>query len=292
MIISCSRRTDIPAFYSDWFFNRIREGFVLVRNPMNAKQVRRVSLLPEDVDGFVFWTKNPKPMLERLHLLNRYDYYFQFTLTSYGKDIESGVPPVEEMVDSFRRFSDRIGPRRVIWRYDPILLAKDIGMPYHLEHFADMAGRLSGYTQKCVISFLDMYRHITNRMVGLSVRAPDVSEMRMLAKGICEAAGPCGMKVETCAEEIDLDDLGIDHGSCIDVRLMSDISGKNLSAEKDRYQRKLCGCAASVDIGQYDTCRYFCKYCYANVSSKKIEKHCALHDQQSPLLVGASDDKQ
>jgi len=291
MIVSCSRRTDISAFYTDWFFNRIRDGYVMVRNPMNAKQIRRVSLLPEDVDGFVFWTRNPAPMLKRLDRLRDYGYYFQFTLTPYGRDLEPNLPPLDERIEAFCGLAERIGHQRVIWRYDPVLLSKDITVNYHRDRFEGIAKRLSGHTRKCIISFIDMYRHIANRMAGLSVRAPDVSEMCLLAKGIREVAGECKMKVETCAEEIDLADLGIDRGSCVDARLISEITGKSLSVEKDRYQRKFCGCTASVDIGQYDTCRYFCKYCYASVSRKKIEDNWALHDEQSPLLVGRISDK-
>ena len=291
MIISCSRRTDIPAFYSSWFFNRIDEGFVLVQNPMNPRQVRRVSLAPDDVDCIVFWTRNPAPMLDKLHLIQSFHYYFQCTLTPYSSDIEPNLPPKNERLDSFRRLSDRIGPERVIWRYDPILLSKDIRIDDHPDLFGVMARQLSGYTQKCIISFIDMYRHIANRMADLAVRAPDEPEMWMLSEKIAQAAGRFGMKVETCTEEIDLAGLGIGHGSCIDARLISKITGKPIAAEKDKNQRKLCGCAASVDIGQYDTCRYFCKYCYANVSPKKIEKNSALHDDQSPLLIGEIGDK-
>ncbi len=291
MIVSCSRRTDIPAFYSRWFFNRVREGFVCVRNPMNAKQIRRISLAPEEVDCFVFWTKNPAPMLDELRLLQNYSYYFQFTLTPYGRDLEPNLPPMDERINSFLRLADRIGPQRVIWRYDPILFSKDITINYHRECFERIANRLSGHTRKCMISFIDMYRHIHHRMAGLAVRAPEKPEMRRLAGSIAQIAQNAGMKVETCAEEIDLADLGIDHGSCIDARLISEITGRRLPFEKDKYQRKLCGCVAGVDIGQYDTCPCFCQYCYANVSRNKIEKNCALHDEQSPLLIGEIDDR-
>jgi hypothetical protein len=286
MIISCSRRTDIPAFYSDWFFNRLREGFVLVRNPMNPKQVRQVSLAPPDVDCIVFWTKDPVPMLDRLHLLQDYNYYFQFTLTPYDKDIELNLPPKIEIIDTFIRLSDKIGRKRIVWRYDPILLSASISIDYHMDHFYDLARRLSGHTEKCIISFIDIYRHLQSRMPDLSVRSPDESEMCALAKIIAEIAASNKMKLETCAEKIDLADLGIEHGRCIDDRLIAELTGVNRNTTKDKYQRELCGCVTSVDIGEYNTCGHSCCYCYANVSQKKIEKNQLLHYNLSQLLIG------
>lgn len=286
MIISCSRRTDIPAFYSDWFFNRILEGYVLVRNPMNAKQLRNVSLLPPDVDCIVFWTKDPAPMLDRLHLLKDYNYYFLFTLTPYDKDIEPNLPPKTKIIDTFLRLSDKIGKKRIIWRYDPILLSTNINIDYHMDHFHDLARRLSGHTEKCIISFLDMYRHLQDKSVGLSIRPPDEIEMRTLAEKIAAIANANNIKVETCAEEAELDDLGIEYGKCIDDRLISELIGTKLNIEKDKYQRELCRCVASVDIGEYNTCKHGCRYCYANVSQKKLEKNLSQHYSQSPLLIG------
>lgn len=286
MIISCSRRTDIPAFYSDWFFHRIREGYVQVRNPMNSRQVRNVSLAPSEVDGFVFWTKNPTPMLDRLHLLRDYTYYFQFTLTPYGKDIEPHLPPKAEIIDTFIRLSDQIGKKRIIWRYDPILLSQDLSINDHVDRFHDLAGRLAGHTEKCIISFMDMYRHIRNNMADRCVRPPDESEMRALAGQLSQVAGSHHMKVATCAERIDLSDLNIEHGHCIDDRLISELTGRTLNIAKDKYQRELCGCVASVDIGEYNTCRHGCRYCYANINQKKIAMNQSLHYSDSPLLIG------
>jgi len=286
MIISCSRRTDIPAFYSDWFFNRLREGYVLVRNPVNPRQVKQVSLTSPNVDCIVFWTKDPAPMLDRLTLLKDYHYYFQFTLTPYGKDIELNLPPKTDIIAAFLKLSEKIGAKSMIWRYDPILLSQGISINYHLDHFGDMARRLAGQTEKCVISFIDMYRHIRSGTGDQPMRPPTESEMDLLAKGIARIAGDFGMKVETCAEKIDLDDLGIEHGRCIDDLLISELTGTKLRIGKDKYQRELCGCAASVDIGEYNTCTHGCRYCYANVSQKKIEKNQSLHYTQSPLLIG------
>lgn len=292
MIISCSRRSDIPAFYSDWFFNRLREGYALVRNPMNPKQVRRISLAPADVDCIVFWTKDPAAMLNRLRMLDGYTFYFQFTLTPYGTDIEPNLPPKKKIVDTFNRLSDQIGRKRVIWRYDPILMSAYLNVDYHVDRFRDLAEQLSGHTEKCVISFMDMYRHIKARMAGLSIRSPDELEKRTLAKNIALIAGSFGMQVETCAENIDLSDSGIGHGKCIDDRLIAELTGRRLRMNKDKYQREYCGCATGVDIGEYNTCRHLCQYCYANVSEKRMEQNRLLHHVQSPLLIEANDSKQ
>ncbi|MEE9913167.1 MAG: DUF1848 domain-containing protein [Deltaproteobacteria bacterium] len=286
MIISCSRRSDIPAFYSDWFFHRLSSGYVQVRNPMNPKQVRRISLAPADVDCLVFWTKDPAPMRNRLQLLKDFPFYFQFTLTPYCQDIEPHLPPKAEIVNTFLKLSETIGAESMIWRYDPILLSQSLTVDYHLNHFDELARRLSGYTDTCVISFLDMYRHIRSRMADLSVRPPDKSEMHLLAKQFARIARGHGMCMATCAEKIDLSDLGIEHGQCIDNRLISKLTGAKLNMAKDKYQREGCGCVASVDIGEYNTCRHGCCYCYANVSQKKIEINRSLHYTQSPLLIG------
>ena len=286
MIVSCSRRTDIPALYSDWFFKRLREGYVLVRNPMNSKQIRNVSLTPPNVDCFVFWTKNPAPMLEKLYLLHDYKYYFQFTLTLYGKDIEPNLPPKAKIIDAFLKISDKIGKKRVIWRYDPILLTKSVSIEYHIEHFTRLAKILSGYTEKCIISFIDLYGHLRQQFTSLSIRPPDEFQMRLLAENIAKIASACKIKIETCAEKIDLSAWGISHGKCVDDCLISELTGTKQKIKKDKNQRELCGCASSIDIGEYNTCSHKCCYCYANSSQKTIEKNLSLHNVKAPLLVG------
>ena len=168
MIISASRRTDIPAYYADWFCNRIREGYVCVRNPMNFHQVSRIDLSPDVVDGIVFWTKNPLPLMARLEELRGYTFYFQFTLTPYGKDVEPCVPSKNDVIlPAFQELSRRVGPERVIWRYDPILFTNRYTMDYHITFFSQLARRLEGYTRKCIISFVDLYRNTQTNMKGL-----------------------------------------------------------------------------------------------------------------------------
>lgn len=241
MIISASRRTDIPAFYSDWFFKRIKEGYVLVRNPMNHNIVSKVNLKPEVVDCIVLWTKDPRNMLQRLDRLNRYKYYFQFTLNPYDKEIEPYLPDKEEIIDTFIMLSEKIGRNRVIWRYDPILLSDKIDKDYHLKSFEFLAQKLRGHTEKCMISFVDLYRNVQNKVKQLKVRVPDETEMREMAAKFAEVGRAYGIKIETCAEKADLSELGVSHGKCIDDNLISDLLGKKINPEKDKRQRDACG---------------------------------------------------
>lgn len=292
MIVSASRRTDIPAYYSGWFFQRIKDGYALVRNPFNAEQIRRVSLLPGDVDCFVFWTKNPVPMLNQLNRLADYNFYFQFTLTSYGHDAERNLPSKSRiLIPAFLQLAEKIGPQRVIWRYDPIFLTPKYTLDYHLEYFYKIARRLKGYTQICTISFLDYYRSTEKNMKMLEPEKWTREKMRAAAKGLSEIAFSCGIKMDTCAEEIDLADSGIAHASCIDLRLVERICGYKPDAQKDKSQRPECGCAASVDIGIYSSCPNGCKYCYANYNAGTIKKNVLLYDENSPLLCGKLEDK-
>ena len=294
MIISASRRTDIPTYYSEWFLKRIKAGYVYVRNPMNPHQVSQINLSPEVVDGIVFWTKNSTPMLDRLVELNNYMYYFQFTLNSYGVDVEENIPNKSKVViPAFQRLSDSIGPDRVIWRYDPIFLSKVYTVDYHIRYFEELAKRLSPYTRKCTISFLDLYR---NTEKNIAILAPDELSMErqtQLAKTIAEIAHSYGLRIDTCAEEIDLSQYGIEHAKCIDDRLFSQLLQCPLEIKKDKNQRLGCGCVESVDIGAYNTCRNGCKYCYANYSGKAVCMNSRNHNPDSPLLIGqiGSDDE-
>ena len=273
MIISASRRTDIPSYYSDWFFRRLEAGFVCTRNPMNPKQVSRISLSPDVVDGIVFWTKNPTPMLDKLHLLNGYPFYFQFTLNAYGKDLEAGIPSKNDVIIlAFQKLSQQIGPERIIWRYDPIILTSKYTTQYHVHYFEELAKRLSGHTQKCIISFVDLYRHLGKQFAPLGG-----SEIYEIAGRFSDIARKYSLTLETCAESVDLSQFGIGHGHCID---------QPLSLSKDKKQREECGCMASIDIGMYDSCLNGCKYCYANHSAAAVQKNFRLHDPSSPLLYG------
>lgn len=287
MIISASRRTDIPTYYSDWLYNRIKDGFVYVRNPMNIHQISKVSLSPDVIDGIVFWTKNPRPMMDRLDLLKDYMYYFQFTVNSYAQDIESNIPNKNDVIiPTFQELSKLIGPERVIWRYDPILLSQKYSIEYHVHYFEEIAKRLSDYTSKCVISFVDLYRNTQNNTKDLGLLPLEAKTMYEIARRLVEIASKHNIVIESCAEKVNLEQFGIEHGHCVDCDLFEKLLGYKLDLTKDKNQREECGCMASIDIGMYNTCRNGCKYCYANYSSNTVSKLSAAHDPCSPLISG------
>jgi len=286
MILSVSRRTDIPAFYSNWFFNRIQAGFVDVRNPMNIHQVSRVKITPDVVDCIVFWTKDPKPMLSRLKELRDYHFYFQFTINPYDKLIESRVPLKAEIIGTFQELSSIIGTDRVIWRYDPILLSRTIDVAYHIKYFEELAKRLNGYTHQCVISFVDLYKKTVTNTRPLSISAPSDDEMRYLAYNLVAIAHKYNMRILTCSEQIDLSNQGVEHGRCVDPMLVESVCGYAINVKKDKNQRKECGCVESIDIGAYNTCCHACAYCYANFNNDRVRIQSSQHIQTSTLLVG------
>lgn len=292
MILSVSRRTDIPGYFSDWFFERIKEGFVYTRNPMNPNQISKLKLTPETVDCIVFWTKNPEPMLDRLDELPSYPFYFQFTLTSYGKDIEANVPHKKEvMIPVFQRLSEKVGSKRVIWRYDPILFTKTYTPEYHLKAFRQMAEALKGYTEKCVISFVDTYAKNKKKLQALGVYELPKEELESFARELSSIAKENGMVTASCAENNDLSNCGIVHNACIDKSLIEEIIGCKLKGAKDKNQRSECGCMESIDIGTYHTCLNDCQYCYANHSLESVKKNFADYDVHSPLLCGIVNDE-
>lgn len=287
MIISASRRTDIPSYYSEWFFNRIRDGYVCVRNPMNIHQISRISLSPDVVDGIVFWTKNPLPMIDRLDELKDYTYYFQFTITAYGNDIEQNLPSKKDVIiPTFQKLSQMIGAERVIWRYDPILLTEKYSVECHKKTFEYIAKRLQGYTNKCVISFLDFYRNTQNNTKSLGLLPLEAKEMHEIAEQLSMIAKKYGIKLESCSEEIDLEQYGVCRGHCIDRALFEQLLGCRLSVDKDKNQRNECGCFSSIDIGMYNTCNNHCLYCYANYSQASVAKNLNMHCPESSLISG------
>ncbi len=250
-------------------FHRLKEKIVYVRNPMNIRQVSEINLSPELVDCIVFWTKNPKPMIDKLQLLNDHKYYFQFTLNPYEPDVEARLPPKTEIIDTFKRLSGMIGPQKVIWRYDPILLNSKYSTAYHIDKFEELAGCLKGYTEKVVFSFIDFYKKIAENLKLLGVIEITTEEKNIIAQKFSEIARNNNLSIDTCAEDIDLSGYGIAHARCIDDRLISKITGYDLTVQKDKNQRLECGCAKSIDIGEYNSCSNGCVYCYANYSGKK-----------------------
>ncbi len=294
MIISASRRTDIPTYYSDWFFNRIKEGSVCVRNPMNIHQVSRIDLSPDVVDGIVFWTKNPIPMIDRLSELKKYVYYFQFTVNSYGKDIEPNVPLKKDIIiPAFKKLSSAVGKERVVWRYDPIFINEKYTVEYHKKYFRILCSELSRYTEKCSVSFIDIYKNTERSMKKFNIRPLTNDEIVEMMSSFVISAKNEGIYIDTCAEEYDLSPLGISHACCVDKQRFERLGNYTLKIGKDKSQRNTCGCIESVDIGAYNTCENGCVYCYANYSRTAAAKNYSEHDPSSPIIFGAigEDDK-
>lgn len=286
MILSVSRRTDIPAFYSEWFMNRIKAGFVDVRNPMNIHQVSRINIKPEIVDCIVFWTKDASKMIDKLSELKDYKFYFQYTINPYDKQIEVNVPMKKHIIDNFCTISNIIGKKRMIWRYDPILLTEKITIEYHLHYFEALAKRLQGYTNRCVISFVDLYKKTIRNTEKVGLRNFSLEDMHVVARLIHEIGQRYEINVQTCSEKENFLPDGIAHGHCIDKELIQSIIGYCIDVKKDKNQRKECSCVESIDIGQYNTCLHGCKYCYANYNAELVTKQSNIHNPNSTMLIG------
>ena len=287
MIVSASRRTDIPSYYSEWMLNRLKEEYVLVRNPMNIHQVSKIDLSPSVVDALVFWTKNPTPMLQHLDELKDYIYYFQFTLSAYGPDVERNLPSKNKVIiPTFQKLSQEIGKEKVVWRYDPIFFNEQYTMQYHCKYFEVLASKLAGYTEKCTISFMDLYRNTERNIKPLNI-VKDTREMQEeLLQRFVEIARQYELYIDACAEIGDFHKFGVEHAHCIDRERIERIGGFKLDVEKDTNQRAECGCVASIDIGAYNTCKNGCLYCYANYSENTVRKNFVLHNPKSPVLFG------
>ena len=284
MIINTGQRTDIPAFYAEWFANRLKAGFVLVRNPYDPKTVTRYRLTPDVVDLIGFCTKNPAPMLPYMDLLRPFGQFWYVTVTPYGKDIEPQVPDKRRVLESFIRLSGAVGPERTGWRYDPILISGDWPVERHIKAFAYMAEKLSGYTRTAVISFIDLYEK-TKRNYP-EVRPVAREERIALGKAMAEIAGRCGMTLRPCAEGDELAPFGADCSGCMTVAMYEQALGQRLKVPRARPARKECACWLGGDIGAYNTCGHLCRYCYANYDAETVRRNMAAHDPESPLLTG------
>ena len=296
MIISASRRTDIPAFYHRWFMNRINEGFILTRNPFNPKQIKRVSLKPCDVDAIIFWTRNPSKLMPSLTTLDKagYRYYFQYTITGYPRTIEAAVPKPYVAIETFSRLSEMIGRKKVVWRYDPILLSNQVDINEHKRLFSKIASLLSGKTERLVISFSDFYKKTERNLKSVenliySDITKNTDQLLDLARFMSNIAQSNGMIIKSCAEHVDLSSAGIEHGKCIDDELLKEVFGLRVGCEKDNGQREECGCIKSVDIGMYNTCLHECSYCYATFSKQTVINNKRKHDENSPFLIGGGE---
>lgn len=299
MIISASRRTDIPAFYPEWFIERIRAGYCAVPNPFNFKQVSYVSLKPADVEAIVFWTRNPAPLMAQLRELDDQglNYYFLFTLVNNPKEIDPYSPTLDRAVAVFRELSERIGPERVIWRYDPIFLSSITPISYHIDNYGSIAERLAGYTKRCFISFVDDYQKAARRIedlrrLGIVVQpsqAVGPAEVEPLVPELLRIAQSHDIELLSCAEKLNLVVQGVLPGKCIDGELIRQLFKIDVSSRKDPSQRKECGCVISRDIGMYDSCLFGCSYCYATRSFELARRNHLAHDPTSPSLLGNYD---
>jgi DNA repair photolyase len=297
MIISASRRTDIPAFYADWFMKRVREGYFYRVNPFNSRQVSGFSLKPEDVDAICFWTKNPRPLMKYLDELDGrgLNYYFQFTLNTYDRIFEPKVPPLQERIETMIELAGRIGPEQVVWRFDPIILSSVTPVAWHLEQAEQIASRLKNAARRLVFSFYDFYGkgqgRLNKALQGTGITLEDITSFEQkdalfqVARGFKDIADRHGLQIFSCSEDIDLTAIGIQHGACIDGKLISELFGVNATSGKDKNQRASCGCVESADMGIYNTCHFRCAYCYANFNEGMIENNRRKHYPDSPSLL-------
>ncbi|SDE48118.1 DUF1848 domain-containing protein [Sporomusa acidovorans] len=288
MIISASRRTDIPAFYAEWFMYRLQAGVVYVRNPRNPGQIASVALNPAVVDCIVFWTKNARPMLNKLDVIDKmgYPYYFQFTITPYDQQVEKRLPPKAEIIETFQYLSEKIGKQRVIWRYDPVIVSPEFSVQYHLEAFGNLCDHLGDYTGQCMISFIDVYAKNRRNLRDIMACETEPRHKNKIAAGFSAIAQAHKLSLAACSETMDFSAYGIERAACIDKRLIEKITDSSLGGKKDPNQRPDCGCLESIDIGAYDCCPYGCIYCYGTKSEAAVQKNRQLHSVYSPLLVG------
>jgi len=294
MIISASRRSDIPALYAAWFINRIRAGMCTVPNPFNPRQVAQISLRPEDVDVIVFWTRYPRPLLPYLDELDArgYRYYVQVTVLGYPRPLDARVPPLDAVVLACGELAARIGPERVIWRYDPIVLSSLTDAGHHRRVFKRIAAALDGKTRRCVVSLVDPYRKTARRAqllaaqgVALYDEAATEAAIETLMPDLVGIAAGHGIEMVSCAETVDLRRFGVRPGKCVDDDLIRRLFGIVVDGRKDPAQRAACGCVVSRDIGMYDSCTFGCAYCYAVSDLERARRNRARHDPAGPSLL-------
>lgn len=284
MILNTGSRTDIPAYYSDWFYNRIREGYVFVRNPYYPSQIVKYMLKPDVIDVIVFCTKNPAPMLDRLSLLSAFDTFWFVTITPYETDIEPYVPPKEQVMNAFKQLSGRVGVNRVSWRYDPVFVTDKYSIACHINQFAQMAKALSGYTKQCVVSFIDLYEKTKRNFSG--VRGVTESEQEQLIAAFSEIAKENGLQIHLCCENAKLVRENVDADGCMSKAVLEQALGCRLDVPKKKMARDACACLLGADIGAYNTCGHGCLYCYANYDRETVAKNMRMHRADSPLLIG------
>ena len=288
MIINTGCRTDIPAFYSKWFMNRIKEEYVLVRNPYNPQQVTKYSLSPDVVDCLAFCTKNPEPMIDYLDELDKYKQYWFVTITPYGKDVEPNVPDKKKVIESFKKLSKHVGINSIGWRYDPIFIGYGFDVKKHIECFEKIAKELKGYTNNCTISFLDLYEKVKKN--APNIKPPSKEEQIEIAKAFSKIGKENMMIIHSCCETTNLAQYGLKCNGCMSQEIVEKAINEKLNPPKRKNIRQQCNCLMGNDIGAYNTCAHLCKYCYANYSKSLVIENMKNHDENSPFLIGNSKD--
>lgn len=279
MILNISGRTNIVAFYTEWLINRLEEGFVDVRNPYNHQLVSRIYF--KDVDAYVFCTKNPLPIINHL---NKFDkpIIFQITLTPYKKDLEPNIIPKNLIIEGIKEISKIIGIENIYVRYDPIIINDIYSIVYHKKAFEKMCGLLDGYVNKIIVSFVDEYKNVLNNKKVLNHRSLSELEYQEIGQSFYAIASKHHMSVQTCYEEHNLVEYGFINDVCVSKQLIFKLTGKNFK----KWNARKCNCVEMVDIGYYNSCKHFCKYCYANYDEKKVNSNFDKHNLHSSLLIG------
>ncbi len=288
MILFASGRTDIPAFYSNWFINRVKAGFVDVRNPFNQNLVSRINF--SDVDLIMFCSKNPLPMIDKLKML-KVPVLFHVTITPYSKDVEPNIPDKRLIIEGVKKLSLVLGIDNVVLRYDPIFLSDKYNVDYHIRAFDKLCKNLNGYVNKIIVSFMDEYKNVRSNKNILKYRTFTREDYKKIGEAFSKSAMDNGMSVQTCFEDEDLTEYGFVKGECLSHELAYILTGKKFKSSNVRKEKK-CECVQMVDIGDYNSCMHMCKYCYANYDEKAVSSNFERHDDNSSLLIGSvqSDD--
>lgn len=285
MIINTGQRTDIPAFYSKWFINRIREGFVLVRNPFYPKLVTRYKLDPKVVDVIGFCTKNPRPMFKYLDEIKDFGQFWYISITGFEKDLEPNVPPIDQVIEDFKYLSKKVGKNAIAWRYTPIIINEKYTVNYHIKMFEHIASELHNYTSLAVYGFVDLYEKL--KVHHKEIKECSREDVITISKAFKEIAQKYNLDLRLCSKEKWLDEYGIDTKGCMRIEdYERSINSKLVIKEKKEARKGYCSCYLSNDIGAYNSCLHLCSYCYANGEKDLIARNNKNHDDDSPLLIG------
>lgn len=282
MILNVSGRTDIVAFYTEWFMNRYKEGYLDVRNPFNKKLVSRIFF--SDVDLIMFCTKNPIPIIDKIKEINK-PILFHITLTPYNKDIEPNVIDKTKIIEGIKKLSKIIGIDNIYVRYDPIIISDKYNIDYHIKAFSKLCSLLNGYVKRIIVSFLDEYKNVKENRNILKYKTLTDNDYKLIGKNFSKIALNNGMTVQTCFEDRNLVEYGLIKGECLSHELAYKLTGKSYKSWTARKERK-CNCVQMVDIGVYNSCKHFCKYCYANYNEKEVINNYKNHNPNSSLLIG------